>query len=1044
MASLTDIFIKRPVLAVVVNLIILAVGWRSVVGLPVRQYPRIESTSVVITTVYIGASAETVKGFITTKIEQVVSAIDGIDYIESASTAGVSTITVRLRLNHDANDALAEISARLNQVRSELPAEAESPAIEIQRADRPFATFYLSFTSNELDLTQLTEFLARRVQPELATIEGVQRCGIEGPRNIAMRIWLDATKLDALDVTPVEVQDALRRNNFVAAVGRTKSQTVQVDLLTNTDLRTPEEFAQLIVRERDGTLVRLGDVAKVEIGSEEPMGEAGFNHDPAVYLSVWPLPRANELDVASKLREAMARIEPTLPRGIEMKLAYDGTYYMSNALREIGKTLAETVAIVALVVFLFMGSIRTVLVPLVAIPISVAGATIFMAALGFSLNLLTILAIVLSVGLVVDDAIVMVENVERRIREGRSRLDAALLGARELFAPVVSMTITLAAVYTPIGFQGGLTGVLFKEFAFTLAAAVVVSGVVAVTLSPVMSSALAPAHGKESRFTRGVNALFDRIRRGYVRVLSVTLDLRWSMAVAAALIAMAAVPLYMFSAKELAPTEDEGGIFFVLEAAPDASLNATKAAAKDVSTRLLALPEAGFCWRVVMTPSTGFGGVQTTKWHERERTTQQILPEAFGIVSGVPGIRAIPILPKPLPGAGNFDVELMITADDGPEQMVQIAGQLVGEAFGSGKFLYADTDLRIDLPQTKILIDREKVADMGLDLASVGQDLAVMLSGGYVNRFNLDGRSYKVIPQVADASRVSPDQILQMKVRARDGGLVSASAFVTLETRAAPRSLNKFQQRNSVKVYGVLNPGVTKEEGLRFLEEKARAILPPGYALDYAGESRQIRQEGASLTTSLGLALGLIYLVLAAQFSSFRDPLIVLLGSVPLAISGALVFTFLGWTTVNIYSQVGLITLVGLVAKNGILIVEFANHLQEQGLSKVDAVRQAAASRLRPILMTSVATVAGHFPLVLVTGAGALARNSIGIVLVSGMAISTVFTLLVVPSIYLLIAAKRAPIAHHPGEPLDRPTVPPPGADGVGRAPRPDGVLAHA
>ncbi|MBL8759412.1 MAG: efflux RND transporter permease subunit, partial [Phycisphaerae bacterium] len=413
MASLTDIFIKRPVLAVVVNLIILAVGWRSVVGLPVRQYPRIESTSVVITTVYIGASAETVKGFITTKIEQVVSAIDGIDYIESASTAGVSTITVRLRLNHDANDALAEISARLNQVRSELPAEAESPAIEIQRADRPFATFYLSFTSNELDLTQLTEFLARRVQPELATIEGVQRCGIEGPRNIAMRIWLDATKLDALDVTPVEVQDALRRNNFVAAVGRTKSQTVQVDLLTNTDLRTPEEFAQLIVRERDGTLVRLGDVAKVEIGSEEPMGEAGFNHDPAVYLSVWPLPRANELDVASKLREAMARIEPTLPRGIEMKLAYDGTYYMSNALREIGKTLAETVAIVALVVFLFMGSIRTVLVPLVAIPISVAGATIFMAALGFSLNLLTILAIVLSVGLVVDDAIVMVENVER-------------------------------------------------------------------------------------------------------------------------------------------------------------------------------------------------------------------------------------------------------------------------------------------------------------------------------------------------------------------------------------------------------------------------------------------------------------------------------------------------------------------------------------------------------------------------------------------------------------------------------------------------------
>ncbi len=1014
MSSLTDLFIKRPVLAVVVNLIILAVGWRAVSGLPVRQYPRIESTSVVINTVYIGASAETVKGFITTKIEQAVSAIDGIDYIESSSTAGMSTITVRLRLNHNSNDALAEISARLNQVRSELPAEAESPAIEIQRADRPFATFYLSFTSIALDLTQLTEFLARRVQPELATIEGVQRCGVEGARNIAMRVWIDEAKLDALSVTPAEVQDALRRNNFIAAVGRTKSASVQVDLLTNTDLRSPEEFEQLIVREREGTLVRLGDVARVEIGSEEPTGEAGFNQDPAVYLSVWPLPRANELEVASRLRAAMERIRPTLPAGIDMKLAYDGTFYMSNALTEIGKTLAETVAIVALVVFLFMGSIRTVLVPLVAIPISIAGAALFMAMMGFSLNLLTILAVVLSVGLVVDDAIVMVENVERHIREGKSRLDAALIGARELFAPVVSMTITLAAVYTPIGFQGGLTGVLFKEFAFTLAAAVVVSGIVAVTLSPVMSSALVPLHGKESRFTRFVNSIFNRIRGFYLAILDVTLRLRWTMAIAALLIAAAGVPLYTFSSKELAPTEDEGGLFFVLDAAPDSSLNATKTAATDVSTRLLSLPEAGFCWRVVMTPSTGFGGVQTTKWHERTRSTQEILPEAYGIVSAVPGIRAIPILPKPLPGAGNFDVELILTADDTPEQMVQIAGQLVGAAFGSGKFLYADTDLKIDLPQTRIIIDREKVADMGLDLASIGRDLAVLLSGGYVNRFNLDGRSYKVIPQVADASRASPDQILQMKVRARDGGLVSASAFIRLETVAAPRTLNKFQQRNSVKVYGVLNPGVTKEDGLRTLEDAARANLPPGYSIDYAGESRQIRQEGASLTTSLGLALGLIYLVLAAQFSSFRDPLIVLLGSVPLAISGALAFTFLDLTTVNIYSQVGLITLVGLVAKNGILIVEFANHLQEHGSTKLQAIRESASTRLRPILMTSVATVAGHFPLVLVTGAGALARNSIGIVLVSGMAISTLFTLFVVPSIYMLIAAKRTPIGSAP------------------------------
>jgi multidrug efflux pump len=1012
MGSITDIFIKKPVLAIVINLIILAVGWRAIGGLPVRQYPRIESTSIVITTAYIGASAETIKGFLTTPIEKAVSAIDGVDYIESSSTSGVSMITVRLRLNHDSNDALAEISARLNQVRSELPAEAESPSIEIQRADRPFATFYLSFTSTALDLAGLTEYLVREVQPELGTIPGVQRCGVEGPRNLAMRIWLSESQLTALDVTPSEVYDALQRNNFVAAVGRSKSADIQIDLTTDTDLRTVQEFEQLIVRETEGTIVRLKDIARVELGSEEPSSEAGFNADPAIYLSVWPLPSANELEVATRLKTRMDTVRAALPPGVDMKLAYDGTFYMSNALTEIGKTLAETVAIVALVVFLFMGSIRTVLVPLVAIPISLVGACIFMAALGFSLNLLTILAIVLSVGLVVDDAIVMVENVERHIREGKSKIDAALLGARELFAPVISMTITLAAVYAPIGFQGGLTGVLFKEFAFTLAAAVVVSGVVAITLSPMMSAALIPAHGKESRFTRFLNGIFDRLRTLYSRTLDITLDLRWSMAAAAVLIAAAAAPLYSMSGKELAPTEDEGGIFFVLSAAPDSSLLSTRDQAAKVSTSLLELPEAGFAWRVIMSSSSGFGGIQTTKWHERERSTSEILGDAFGIVSGIAGIQAFPILPAPLPGAGQFDVEMIVTSSDQPEQMAGLAGQLVGQAFASGKFLFADTDLKIDLPQTKIIIDRERVSDMGLDLASIGRDLAIMLSGGYVNRFNHDGRSYKVIPQIEDAGRVTPDQILQMKVRAKDGGLVSVSSFVRLETTAAPRTLNRFQQRNSIKIMGGAAPGVTKEEALRALEDAAKPLLPPGYTIDYSGESRQLRQEGASLATTLGFALGLIYLVLAAQFGSFRDPLIVLLGSVPLAISGALIFTFLGFTTVNIYSQVGLITLVGLVAKNGILIVEFANHLQEQGLSKHEAVKSAAVTRMRPILMTSVATVVGHFPLVLVTGAGAMSRNSIGIVLVTGMAISTLFTLLVVPSIYMLIAGKHK--AHTP------------------------------
>jgi len=1017
-AALTDTFIKRPVLAIVINLIILAVGWRCIDALPIRQYPRIESTSILINTIYIGAGAETVKGFITTPIERAVSAIDGIDYVESSSTAGVSTITVRLRLNHDSNDALAEIGARLNQVRSELPAEAESPVIEIQRADRPYATFYLSFTSEKLGLTRLTEYLAREVQPDLATIQGVQRCGIEGPRTMAMRVWLEEERMTALSITPTEVFEALRRNNYLAAVGRTKSRDIQIDLLTDTDLKTAAEFEKLIVRQVDGTIVRLADLGKVELGSEEPTGEAGLGVEPAIYLSVWPLPSANELEVAGRLKAAMERIRPTLPAGVDMQLAYNGTYYMEHALTEIGKTLAETVGIVALVVFLFMGSLRTVIVPLVAMPVSLIGACIVMTLLGFSLNLLTILAIVLSVGLVVDDAIVMVENVERHVRDGKTRMQAALLGARELFAPVVSMTITLAAVYAPIGFQGGLTGVLFYEFAFTLAAAVVVSGIVAITLSPVMSAALIPAHGEEGAFTRFVNAGFDRLRGIYGRHLDVTLSLRGTMAAAALLIAAAAAPLYMYSGHELAPTEDESLVFFVLQSAPESSLEATRESTVKLAASIGALPEAKMVFRVLMSPSMGFGGVQTVPWGERKRSTKEIQPDAFMRAIAIPGLRAIPVLPPPLPGAGQFDVELIITSSEPPERMVGAAGALVGAAFQSGKFIYADSDLKIDLPQTKIVIDRERVADLGLDLAAVGRDLAVMLSGGYVNRFNYEGRSYKVIPQIVDKGRENPQSILDLKVRARDGGLVTLRSFVTLETHAAPQKLNRFQQRNSVKVFGVVAPGVTKEEALRTLEDAAKTSLPPGYAIDYAGESRQLRQEGSSLAVTLGFALGLIYLVLAAQFSSFRDPLIVLLGSVPLAISGALVFTFLGYTTVNIYSQVGLITLVGLVAKNGILIVEFANHLQETGKDKLTAIKEASVTRLRPILMTSVATAVGHFPLVLVTGAGALARNSIGIVLVSGMVISTMFTLFVVPSIYMLLASKKEahPKEHGEGE----------------------------
>ena len=1027
MRSFTDLFIKKPVLAIVVNLVILAIGWRAIGGLPVRQYPRIESSSIVITTAYIGAGAETVRGFITSPIERAVSAIDGIDYIESASTAGVSVVTVHLRLNHSSNDALAEISARLNQVRSELPRESEAPSVNIVRTDKPYATFYVSYTSTLMNLTQLNDYLVREVQPQLQSIAGVQRVGVEGERQLAMRIWIDSEKLTRLDVTPLEVQAALQRNNFLAAVGRTKGTSTQIDLLTDTDMHTVADFEQLVVREKAGTIVRIRDIARVELGSEEPTGQTGFNGIPSIYLSVWPLPSANELDVAALLKAKLAEINPALPAGVDMKLAYDGTYYMENALKEITKTLGETVLIVSIVVFLFMGSIRTVLVPLIAMPISLVGACIFMLLMDFSLNLLTILAIVLAVGLVVDDAIVMVENVERHIREGKGKIEAALIGARELFAPVIAMTITLAAVYAPIGFQGGLTGVLFREFAFTLAAAVVVSGIVAITLSPIMSAFVIPAGGQENRFTKLVNRIFDGVRNLYAAALDRTLSLTWLIAVLAVIVTVAAAPLYQMSRKELAPTEDEGIVFTVVQSAPDANLDYTLKGFDKVGKAFMSIEETRFFFQVSQVTS-GFGGIQTRDWDQRKRSTLDIQGEAFGKLMGIEEVRAFPTRPAPLPGAGQFDVELIVTSTDEAADMSPYIGQLIGAAFGSGKFLYADSDLKIDLPQARIIIDRNKVADLGLDLAAIGQDLGVLLGGGYVNRFNYQGRSYKVIPQVSDAERSTPEQLLQLKVRAGDGGLVSVSAFARIETETAPRTLNRFQQRNSAKIYGGAAPGVTKEEALVALEQAAAKILPPGYAIDYAGESRQMRTEGSSLAVTLGFALVLIYLVLAAQFSSFRDPLIVLLGSVPLAISGALMFTFLDFTTINIYSQVGLITLVGLVAKNGILIVEFANHLQEQGRTKAAAVREAALTRLRPILMTSAATVFGHFPLVLVTGAGAQSRNSIGIVLVTGMSISTIFTLFVVPSMYVLLAATHKKLEPHP----DRDNSPAPADQNAG------------
>jgi len=1010
----TDLFVKRPVLAIVVNLVILIAGLQSIRALSVRQYPRSDISVVRVATVYVGANADLVRGFITTPLERVIASADGIDYMESSSAQSLSTITVHLKLNYDTNDALTQIQSKVAQVRNDLPPEAEAPTIQLETADAQFAAIYLGFSSPDLDQTQITDYLTRVVQPKLSAISGVQRADILGDRTFAMRVWLKPDQMAAHGISPSALRDALARNNYLSALGRTKGSMVSVNLIANTDLRTPEEFRQLVVKEKDGVVVRLGDVADVVLGAENYDEDVRFNGETAVFMGVWVLPTSNSLDVIRQVREAMPGIRAELPAGMQAGIPYDSTEYIQDAINEVLTTLTETLLIVIAVIFLFLGSVRAVIIPVIAIPISLVGAVFLMLVAGFTINLLTLLAIVLSVGLVVDDAIVMVENVERHLHAGKPPFRAAIDGARELVGPIIAMTITLAAVYTPIAIQGGLTGALFREFAFTLAGAVIVSGVVALTLSPMMGSRLLRAGDTERGFAGWINRRFDSLRHGYTRVLAGSLAYRPVVLTLWLLVAALIVPFYMFSQRELAPAEDQGVVFSIIQAAPNATIEQTKLFARQINAVYKARPETAGTFELTF-PSGGFGGMVTKPWSERTKTAQQLQMEVAGPLSQISGVRAFPTTPPALPGGGDFPVDLVIASPGEPQRLVEIAGQLVGKAFASGLFMFADADLKFDQPQAEVVFDRDKLRSQGVDLSQAGRDLSIMLGGDYVNRFSIQGRSYKVIPQIERAERLTPDQLSQIYITGSGDKLVPLSTFATLKTTAQPRELKKFQQLNAVRIQGVIPPPVPLDAALGFLENEARQILPPGFTLDYAGESRQLRTEGGNFLFTFLLSAVLIYLVLAAQFESFRDPLIILAGSVPLAVAGALLFSFLGLTTLNIYSQVGLITLVGLVAKNGILIVQFANHLRETGAAKLAAIIEAAGTRLRPILMTTAATVVGHFPLVTATGPGAGARNSIGIMLVSGMIIGTLFTLFVLPSIYMLLATNRvAAVAEAP------------------------------
>ena len=1003
----TDIFVRRPVLAVALCVSLALIGVRVAIDMPVQQYPTIESASLAVTTPYVGASAETVQGFITDPIERVAATIPGVDFIESETRAGRSLVTVYLKLNEDSADALAELSTRLGQIRFELPPGAEDPAVEVERADRPFAGWYLGVRLNgRMSRAEVTDYLRREVSPQLAAVPGVLKIWLGGGRLPAMRIWLDPERMAMFNVSAQDAVTALTRNNIIATIGQAENANQRVDLLVNTALTRADEFERMVIRESEGSLIRMRDVARIELGEEEGTVLGRLNHDETVWLGVYPLPGSNEIEVADALYLAIDEINADMPAGLELEIGEDVTVYMRDALAEIFTTLAETILLVGLVVVVMMGSVRTALVPLVTIPISLLGAVAAMSLMGFSLNLLTVLAVVLSVGLVVDDAIVMVENVARHMREGASRSAAALASARQLASPIIAMTMTLAMVYIPIGFLSGMTGVMFKEFAFTLAIAVLISGMVALTLSPVMSSRVAPERGREAGMTRRMNGVFDNARQGYRRMLDGLLANNGPVLFCAVFFALLAVPFFMLSQKELAPTEDQGEMNIAYTSPPEASLEYTERYMTDVVNAMESLPGSGRMWQMVLT-NAGFGGMKFVDFDERELSSRELLTMAFQGLSEVRGLTAFPILPSALPSAGRFDMEFVVLSSDSPAEMLPHAEALMERARQTGLFMFVDSDLSIDLPQGRFLLDRDRVADLGMDLAEVGRQLGTFLSGNYVNRFDLDGKAYRVIPMVERGGRPNADALLDLKLRTPGGALVPLSAVARLEETVAPRVLTRFQQKNAFRIRGGLIPGRTKEQGLAAMEELSAELLPGHYDIDHAGESRQLRQEGNTLVGVLGISLAFVFVALAVQFNSFRDPLVVLLGSAPLALSSALLFTYLDLTTINTYTQIGLITLVGLICKNAILIVEFARKLQLSGATKLEAIKRAAAVRLRPVLMTAGATIMGHMPLVFVTGAGAEARNSIGIVLVAGMLLGTLFTLFVLPSIYYLLAGER-------------------------------------
>lgn len=1008
--NITDIFIKRPVLATVVSLMILVLGLRSLIQLPIRQFPFTENAVVTVTTSFYGASPDVMASFITTPLEASIAQANGIDYMTSSSTLSTSTIQVNLKLNYDSSKAVSDINTKVNAVINQLPREAQQPVITVAVGET-IDSMYMGFYSDNLERNKITDYLIRVVQPKLQAVDGVQLAEILGTRQFALRAWLDPAKMAALNITGTEVTTAMVANDLISAVGRTDGNMVVVNLTAGTELHTVEEFKELVIKSKNGAIVRLKDIANVTLGAENYDTEVSFDGTPAVYIGIKVAPSANLLTVIDKVREVFPSIAEQLPDGLKGRIVYDGTKYVYSSIHEVEQSLIEALLIVTGVIFLFLGTIRSVIIPVVAIPLSLIGAFFIMLLLGYSVNLLTLLALVLAIGLVVDDAIIVVENIYRHMESGMSRLDAALLGAKELANPIIAISIVLIAVYVPIGFMGGLTGALFTEFAFTLAGAVGVSAIIALTLSPMMCSKLLKTVHNQNSNEKGLVAFVDRqfgkLSIHYKGLLHSTLNHLPVIIVFSVIILLSIYFLYVNAKHELAPDEDQGIIISLLTAQPNASLYQTQLFSRQIYETYKSFSETEHIFQLdgISGLNTSIAGMVLKPWDERKKTAMELQAVVQQKLNDVAGAKIAVFQRPPLPGSNGLPVQVVVQTTEPFDRLNDLSHDFLDKIQKTGMFMFLDNDLKIDKLQTSIEFDRDKAALLGLTMSNVGNAMANILGGNYVNYFNLSGRSYKVIPQVSTDDRLNYEQILNYYIKTSSGSSVPLSTIAHMKRSVVPQSLNHFQQLNSATISGVLLPSITQGEALDTIQKIAKETLPTGYTLDFSGLSRQFIQESSALVLTFFFALIIIFLTLAALFESFRDPLIVLI-SVPMSICGAMIFITLGigGASLNIYTEVGLVTLIGLISKHGILIVQFANDLQLEGKSKLEAIEMAASIRLRPILMTTASMVLGVVPLILASGAGAVSRFNIGLVIASGISIGTLFTLFVVPAMYLAIA----------------------------------------